>query len=702
MRLAEFIRAHTEHILRIWEFDAKHILPAERLSRDELRDHIEEILLGITVTLEQSPNGRGRLPDFCPYNPESSHSARVHGSERHDLGADIVHVAAEFRALRRTVIELWVQFNGDIDKDGMQELIWFDNEIDLALAQSIENYARRKQKQGRRFETMLSSLPDPCYVLNPDGTFLYANTAMAELCQLPAEEIVGRSFLEMPLPSRYNGENKLGDVIRFREQRKSEVKLESPSGKIRYFECLYAPILDEHGELEAVSGIAHDVTQRKESEARIWRHANYDLLTGLPNRRLFMDRLNQHAAHSDRTGDPFALLFIDLDHFKLINDTRGHEAGDTLLKVIAERISACVRQTDTVARIGGDEFTVLLLDTGDRELIEAIADNILSELKRPFQLDEEQVTISGSIGITLFPGDAGTAQQLLSDADQAMYLAKHSGRNRVCYFTEIMKSARTERQQLINDLREAPIREQLRLFYQPIVDLANGRIVKAEALLRWQHPKQGLKLPDEFMALAEESGLMSALEHWVFAEAANQAARWAELMEGRFQLSINSSPVQFIRNSHSKAWQGHLESFSRSNGGFVIELTENVFLSDSEQLEKSFSELAAAGVQLALDDFGTGYSSLEYLKRFNVNYLKIDQSFVRENGPNSNSQTIAETIILMAHKLGLQVVAEGVETQEQMDWLKAGGCDFAQGFFFSQPMPALDFEQLLHVGHINH
>jgi diguanylate cyclase (GGDEF)-like protein/PAS domain S-box-containing protein len=702
MRLAEFIRAHTEHILQIWEFDAKHILPVERLSRDELRDHIEEILLGITVTLEQSPDEEGRLPDFCPYNPECGDSARIHGSERHDLGADIVHVAAEFRALRHTVVELWVQFNGDIGKDGMREVIRFDNEIDQALAQSIENYVDKKQKQGRRFEAMLSSLPDPCYVLNLDGTFLYANTAMAELCQVPAEEIVGRPCSEMPLPARYDGENKLKDVARFQEQREGEVEIQSPSGETRYYESLYAPVLDEQGEVEAVSGIAHDITQRKDSEARIWRHANYDLLTGLPNRRLFMDRLNQHAAHSDRTGDPFALLFIDLDHFKDINDRLGHEAGDDLLKEIAARVSACVRQTDTVARIGGDEFTVLLLDTGDRQLIEGIADNILAELDRPFQLGEDEASISGSIGITLFPGDAGTAQQLLSDADQAMYLAKHSGRNRVCYFTDIMKTARTERQQMLNDLRLASANGQLRLYYQPIVDLASDRIVKAEALLRWQHPEQGLKLPDEFMALAEESGLMCKLEHWVFSEVANQSARWSEFTDGQFQLTINSSPVQFTRNTHSKPWEAHLETFSRSDSGFVIELTENVFLNDSEQLESNFSELRDAGVQLALDDFGTGYSSLAYLKRFHVNYLKIDQSFIRKDGPGSSSGTIAETIIMMAHKLGIKVVAEGVETEHQRDWLKATGCDFAQGFYFSKPLPGPEFEELLRAGQIHH
>ncbi|MBL3556943.1 MULTISPECIES: putative bifunctional diguanylate cyclase/phosphodiesterase [Marinobacter] len=702
MRLPEFIRAYMEEILRIWEYDAKDILPVQRLSRETLRDHVEEILLGIAVELERPPVGHDRFCDFGPQHPDCEDSARIHGSERHDLGADIVHVAAEFRALRLTVIELWVQYNGPPDKDGTAELIRFDNEIDVALAQSIEHYALRKQRQGRLFETMLSSLPDPCYILNLEGNFLYANAAMAELCQLPVEEIVGRSFSEMPLPAQYNGKDKLQEVIRSKEQYKSEVQVKSPSGETRYFECVYAPVLDYRGDVEAVAGIGHDITHRKEAESRIWRHANYDLLTGLPNRRLFMDRLSQHATHSERTGDPFALLFVDLDHFKGINDRLGHDAGDDLLKMIAQRVDSCVRQSDTVARIGGDEFTVLLLDTGDRELIHGIASNILAELERPFQLGENEASISCSIGITLFPEDAGTAHQLLNDADQAMYVAKHSGRNRLCYFTDVMKSDRTGRRQMINDLREAPLSGQLRLFYQPIIDLTSGRIVKAEALLRWQHPEQGLKLPVEFLDLAEESGLMSALEHWVFSEAASQSVKWSELLDDTFQLTINSSPLQFTQNIHSKPWEAHLDTFQQANTGIAIELTENVFLSDSDQLARNFSELKEAGVQLALDDFGTGYSSLAYLKRFDVNYLKIDQSFVRDDGVGSNSHAIAETIIMMAHKLGLQVVAEGVETSEQRDWLMEAGCDFAQGFFFSKPMPAVEFEQLLRTGPIIH
>lgn len=702
MRLPEFIRSYMEEILRIWEYDAKEILPARRLSRDALRDHVEEILLGIAVELEREPIGHERFKEFSPQHPDCEDSARIHGSERHDLGADIVHVAAEFRALRLTVIELWVQYHGAPDKEATAELIRFDNEIDIALARSIENYAFRKQKQGRLFETMLSSLPDPCYILNLDGNFLYANRSMAELCQLPAEDIVGRSFSEMPLPAQYNGKDKLQAVIRSKEQYESEVKVESASGETRYFECVYAPVLDYRGDVEAVAGIGHDITHRKEAESRIWRHANYDLLTRLPNRRLFMDRLSQHAAHSERTGDPFALLFVDLDHFKGINDRLGHDAGDQLLKLIAQRVEGCVRQSDTVARIGGDEFTVLLLDTGDRELIHGIASNILAELERPFQLGENEASISGSIGITLFPEDAGTAQQLLSDADQAMYVAKHSGRNRLCYFTDVMKNDRTGRRQMINDLREAPLSGQLRLFYQPIIDLSSGRIVKAEALVRWQHPEQGLKLPIEFLDLAEESGLMSALEHWVFSEAADQSVKWSDLVDDSFQLTINSSPLQFAQNIHTKPWEAHLETFQQAHTGIAIELTENVFLSDSEQLDRNFAELKEAGVQLALDDFGTGYSSLAYLKRFDVNYLKIDQSFVRENELGSSSHTIAETIIMMAHKLGLKVVAEGVETAEQRDWLKAAGCDFAQGFFFSKPMPAAEFEQLLRNDQLLH
>jgi len=437
MRLSEFIRVHMEHILQIWEQDAKNILPVRSLTREQILDHIEEILRSIATELERPPIDHDRFVEFCPQHPDSEHCARIHGSKRHDLGANIVHVAAEFRALRQIVLELWLQSNTPIDTEGAEELVRFNKEIDMVLAYSVEDYSLRKQKQGRLFETMLSSLPDPCYILDLDGSFLYANKAMAELCQMPPKDIIGQMFSEMPLPDDYNDEEKLRDVIRNKEQFEGEVKIKTPDGETRHFEYLYTPVIDNAGDVEAAAGIAHDITARKESEARIWRHANYDLLTQLPNRRLFMDRLSQHAAHSNRTGDPFAVLYIDLDYFKDVNDRLGHDTGDGLLKQIAKKISASVRQSDTVSRLGGDEFTVLLLDTGDQELIGDISANILAELERPFQLGENEASLSASIGIALFPTDGDRALQLLNNADQAMYVAKHSGRNRICYFAEI-------------------------------------------------------------------------------------------------------------------------------------------------------------------------------------------------------------------------------------------------------------------------
>ncbi|MBC7184926.1 MAG: EAL domain-containing protein, partial [Marinobacter sp.] len=522
--------------------------------------------------------------------------------------------------------------------------------------------------------------------------------AMAELCDLPAEQIRGKRFSEMPLPSDYNGKNKLAKVVRRKEQVRGEVEVVSARGHNRFFEYVYAPVIDNNGHVEAISGIGHDITLRKQSEAKIWRHANYDLLTNVPNRRLFRDRLDQHAAHSERTGDPFALLFIDLDNFKTINDRLGHDAGDELLMDVAKRLSGCVRQSDTVARMGGDEFTVLLLDTGNLDFIKDIATNILAELNRPFHLGDDEVRVSGSIGITLFPEDGHSAQQLLNNADQAMYLAKHSGRNQVCFYSQIMGHARDARHQLVAELRQAAQKHQLELYYQPIVELSNNRIVKAEALLRWQHPERGLLMPEAFLGLAEETGLMGALEHWVIEEAAALNDHWASLTGQPLQVSINTSPGQFTRGSEDKFREADLEAFARSEAPVVLEMPESAFQQNTKHLVMRLSELRNAGVQLALDDFGTGYSSLVHLRRFNVNYVKLDPSFLKDDDPDSGNKTIAEYMIAMAHKLGIQVIAKGVETSEQKEWLKEVGCDFAQGHYFSVPLPKEEFSELLHNG----
>lgn len=439
MRLSELIKTQMEDILTIWEHDAKKSLPQHNISREAIRDHLEQILLGVAARIDQPGDGREELSEFNVDRPDSQIYASIHGQERYELGIETYQVAKEFCALRMTVIELWSHsINAEAVDFG--DLIRFNYEIDRVLERSIERFTQEKQKQNRLFKAMLSSLPDPCYILSLEGDFQYANDAMAELCGMTVEQIEGQPFSRLPLPASNIGPEELQKVVADKEYFWHEVEIEAANGERRSFETVHIPVVDERGESEAISGIAHDITLRKDSETQAWRHTNYDPLTELPNRRLFRDRLAQHAAHSRRTGDPFALLLIDLDKFREINDQLGHDVGDELLHCVAERLKGCVRHSDTVARIGGDEFTLLLLDTGSREVIADIANNILNELRRPFRLDQGEINVSGRIGITLFPDDADSDQKLLKNADEAIHLAKKTGSERVCFFNDLRKT----------------------------------------------------------------------------------------------------------------------------------------------------------------------------------------------------------------------------------------------------------------------
>ncbi|BES71337.1 hypothetical protein RE428_23550 [Marinobacter nanhaiticus D15-8W] len=696
MRLPDFIRSNMEEILRAWEKNAAGILPARNYSREELRDHIRHVLAGICAEMDKDAGLRHPADGVKSTGSYTQSHARYHGAERHDLGAGIVQVTREFRALRTTVIKFWRQSDafGATPTD-FDEIAGFYKAVDKALIDSAEQYASRKEKQGRLFETMLSSLPDPCYVLSLEGEFLYANRAIASLCGLTRTDLIGRKFEEFDLPESYNSIDHVGRVVESKHEVRGEVEIDVGANQVRHFEYVYAPVLDAEDNVEAVSGVAHDVTEHRQSEAEVWHHANYDYLTGVPNRRLFLDRLDQHANHSKRTNEPFAVMFIDLDRFKEVNDQLGHDAGDILLRNVAQRIEANIRESDTVARHGGDEFTVLLLDGGRTWDVKALASNILRDLSEPFTLNDDTVAISASIGITLFPEDANTVKQLLNNADQAMYLAKSSGRNQICFYRDLLVHSMTSRLELLSDLREARQKNQFTLHYQPIVDLGTGRVTKAEALLRWEHPKRGLLAPEQFLELVEEAGLMHELEQWIFSEVASTASPWGNLSSEPLEVAINVSAKEFVRNTLDMPWEAHLGLFADSNMTVAVELTEDVFLGEMDRLNDRFARLQQTGVQLALDDFGTGYSSLASLKKFNVNYLKIDQSFIKDNGGDISHKAIAESIIVMAHKLGLKVIAEGVETLEQHNWLRDAGCDLAQGYLFSPPVPASSMELLL-------
>lgn len=439
-----------------------------------------------------------------------------------------------------------------------------------------------------------------------------------------------------------------------------------------------------------------DITKRKQAAEKLIQLAHYDIVTNLPNRVLFHDRLEQQIKKANRTSLPLALMFLDVDRFKEINDTLGHYKGDILLRETAARLLACVRETDTVARMGGDEFTIILADLEDLSSIERIAQNILTRIAEPYDLGGELAYVSVSIGITMYPMDADSADSLLKNADQAMYMAKKSGRNRSSYFTATMQQAAQKRLMLANDLHGAVTNQQFKVYYQPIVQLPSGKINKAEALVRWEHPVHGLISPVDFISIAEETGMIVDIGNWVFRTAADQAQQWRKRYDPEFQVSINKSPMQFQHSRDSDiSWAIQMQELGIPGACIVVEITEGMMMDLNENTKAKLIEFRDAGIQVALDDFGTGYSSLSYLSEFDIDYIKIDRSFVKDLHADSDQLILCEAIIVMAHKLGIEVVAEGVETIEQRDLLQKAGCDYAQGYLFSRPVPANEFEAFI-------
>jgi diguanylate cyclase (GGDEF)-like protein/PAS domain S-box-containing protein len=438
-----------------------------------------------------------------------------------------------------------------------------------------------------------------------------------------------------------------------------------------------------------------DITERKQADELAWRHANFDLLTQLPNRRLFFDRLDRHLLRSRRDGSPLVLMFLDLDQFKQVNDQLGPDQGDDLLLETAQRLHNSVRETDTVARLGGDEFAIILGEIDQPQDIDHFAQRLLDAVRQPFHPDKPNMHITASIGIAVYPEDGADPHSLLRNADQAMHAAKGQGRNRFSYFTAAMQQEAEQRLQLLADLRGALEKNQFELAFQPIVSLHDGRICKTEALLRWQHPQLGRISPADFIPLAEESGLINSIGDWVFLEALRQTRDWTARTGVPLQTSINVSPVQFGCDTFPAQWLQHLQDNGIAGHELVLEITEGILIHHRPDVARKLASLRQAGITVAIDDFGTGYSSLSYIKRFDIDVLKIDQSFVRDMATDFSSQALVEAMIVMAHKLDLTVVAEGIETAAQRDLLLALGCDYGQGYLFSRPLAATDFAQLL-------
>jgi len=539
--------------------------------------------------------------------------------------------------------------------------------------------------------------PATVVITDQKGTIEYVNKKFTAITGYSLEEAVGQN--PKILKSGKQATDfyaQLWKTILAGNEWHGEMYNKKKNGEIFLEQIFISPIMDEHGAISNFVAVKEDITDKRKTEEAIWKQANFDTLTGLPNRRMFRERIEQEIRKANRAGLPIALMFIDLDHFKEINDTLGHDMGDLLLMEAANRIADCVRATDIVARLGGDEFTVLLAELDDVSSVERVANCITQKLAAPFRLKDEVSYVSASIGITLYPNDADTIEELFKNADQAMYVAKNQGRNRHSYFTQALQEAAQTKLRLVNDLRNALAGNQFMVYFQPIVDLTTGRINKAEALIRWQHPERGMVSPVEFIPLAEETGLIFEIGDWVFHESMRWAKRWRALHNPVLQISVNKSPVQFYKDGddHS-AWLSHLRKLDLSGQCLAIEITEGLLLDSNASISGALLTLRDAGIQVSIDDFGTGYSSLSYLKKFDIDYLKIDRSFVRDLVTDQNDLHLSEAIIVMAHKLGIKVVAEGVETEQQRDLLVAAGCDYAQGYLYSRPVPPEEFEELL-------
>jgi len=466
------------------------------------------------------------------------------------------------------------------------------------------------------------------------------------------------------------------------------------------------PVRDEFGRVVRIEGVTQDVTEREQAQRRIRFLAYHDSLTGLANRQMFREMLDHTLARSQRTGSRCALLYLDLDRLKRINDSYGHTLGDQILREVATRLIASIRSADlvahddslheeVVARLGGDEFTVLLTDLSRAEDAARVAARICAELGRPLQVAHVELVVTASIGIAIFPDNGADPETLLRHADMAMYAAKQRGRNTYEFFTEAMQQQAVERLSLEQDLARALESGQFSLHYQPQVDAGSGRIVSAEALLRWEHPQRGMVSPVQFIPVAEETGLIVPLGEWVVLTACRQMAEWRQAGLPVVPVAVNLSAHNFRSDSLLTSIAHALESTGLPSSYLHVELTESAVMQEPEAAMKTLGALKAIGLKLSIDDFGTGYSSLSTLKQFPIDLLKIDRSFVRDLPEDGSSASIVEAILALANALGLGVVAEGVETAAQRDFLCSRRCGLMQGYLFSKPLPADGFAGLL-------
>lgn len=563
--------------------------------------------------------------------------------------------------------------------------------ISLTVTQQLKD-----EQQISVFSQVIDQIPVTVMLTDTDTNLVYVNKNFEDVSGYNSSEVLGENpnLLQSgnTAPNTYR---EIWKTLTHGESWAGELENVKKDGSIYIENAHFSPVFNSLGVIEHYMVIKEDITLRKQQEERILHQAHYDTLTKLPNRFLALDRLAQHLNEAQRENDKVALLFIDLDDFKKVNDSLGHETGDKLLIDAAQRLLSVVRSGDTVARLGGDEFIILLAGLAHSGDVLPVVNNLIHQFRQAFSIDSREMILTASVGIAVFPDDGVSASDLLRNADSAMYNAKEHGRNTYSFFTESMNEKVSRRLALEEQMHGALDRGEFHILYQPKVNVSNGRIIGAEALLRWENPLLKQVFPDEFIPIAEQTGFIVSIGKYVIQQALSEANRWVKIYDSNFSIAVNLSPRQFRDPNLVRFIAKSIDSSELSAHCLELEITEGVLMSGHAYIDDAINSLSNLGVELTMDDFGTGYSSLSYLQNYPFKSLKIDRSFVNDITKDSADRELVNATIAMAHGLGLKVVAEGVETDGQLEHLRNQGCEFAQGYYFSKPVPPEHITEML-------
>lgn len=691
LSLHEFLRSEHEAILTNWEhLERERLASARHLSYEDLRNNIPSILKNLAANAEMAET-ESRDDDVLSEGPKG------HAQHRWRLGFSLEEVTREYGFLRTVILQ---RLENHVSELRAGELVLLNEALDNAIIQSVITFVAKSNKaletEQERLQVTLKSINDAVISTDVNGDISYFNPAAERISGWSREEALGRPVTDVLVTAHEVSSQTLKNLNREGKLlgHAAEKLLQQRSGKILPVEEISAPLLNAKGESLGIVTTVRDMSTIRALTSKLSYQANHDPLTDLPNRVLLQEQLEKQLVHAERHKSRLALLYLDLDMFKDVNDMLGHSVGDELLIQVAKRLQHGVRQTDTVSRLGGDEFAILLVDVEPLSYLGELSHKLANHLREPFVLGPETVELSASIGISVFPEDGGDTETLIKHADVAMYEAKALGRDNIQFFAPEMNRRTAERFHLETDLRNAIAENQLSLHYQPQIALSSGQLIGAEVLLRWRHPQHGLVPPARFIPVAEQSGkLMLAIGNWVLEQACRQIQTWSDAVRPQFRLSVNVSVAQLRHDSFLPHLTKLLQQFRLSPDQLQLEITESIIMSDITGAKDRVRGLEKLGVRIAVDDFGTGYSSLSYLKDLPVDELKIDQSFVHDIGSDADKAAIVQAVIRMGQSLSLRVIAEGVEDQAAVDFLTGNNCEGAQGYYYSRPITPAAFER---------